>query len=969
MLNPSGKPTRLAKVAKETNVALATIADFLKTKDIEIEVKPTTKLDMAQYKLVLEHFKPDLLANLKVSQEEMPEAQKPTIALESLKAEEARKQAAREKEKADQEAKRQAEEAEIARAAELAALKAEKALQAKQEAEAAEAKAKSEPAKKEEKAEPKPEKEPETEDKDTKSSINVLGKIDLANLNTKNRPDKKGVKGGKIDAEERKRVERQIKENEQAEEKKAKAAAEKAKKDAADAPKEPSAPKEEHKTKVEKLSGPTVLGKIVLPVDKKPVRTPREDKRPKRKRIAKVDVNSAGRGTGGYQGRNPGGPGGARPPYRRGPGGPGGPGGNRNAPQLPMDEKAIKQQVKNTLAKLNAQGGKSKSSKNRRAKREVVSQRIEEQRRQQDAEQHVLKVTEFVTAGELASMMDVGSTEVVAACMSLGLMVAINQRLDAETLQIVAEEFGYAVEFISAEASEIVLEEPDTEENLQSRPPIVTVMGHVDHGKTSLLDYYRKTNVIGGEAGGITQHIGAYSIKLDDGRQVTFLDTPGHEAFTAMRARGAQVTDLCIIVIAADDSIMPQTREAINHAQAAEVPMVFAINKIDKDGANPEKIREELSAMNILVEDWGGKYQCQEISAKKGLNMDALLEKVLLEADILELKADSKKRAVGTVVESALDKGRGYVTTIMVQAGTLKIGDYVLAGTESGKIKAMQDEWGKKVTSAGPSMPLSVLGLSGAVSAGDKFYVLEDEREARQIATKRQQLQREQGIRTQKHLTLDEIGRRLAIGDFQELNIILKGDVDGSIQALSDALVKLSTESIQVNVIHKGVGPISDSDVLLATASSAIIVGFQVRPVASAKKLAEREEIDIRLYSIIYDAINDVKEAMEGMLSPEIKEEILGTVEVRETFRISKVGTIAGCFVTNGKVHRNSKVRIIRQGVVVHTGLLGSLKRFKDDVKEVGKGYECGLNIDNYNDIKEQDIIEVYKEVEVKAKL
>jgi translation initiation factor IF-2 len=961
MLNPSGKPTRLAKVAKETNVALATIADFLKTKDIEIEVKPTTKLDMAQYKLVLEHFKPDLLANLKVSQEEMPEAQKPTIALESLKAEEARKQAAREKEKAEQEEKRQAEEAEAARAAELAALKAEKELQAEEEAKAAEQKAVA--AKKEEKPEAKTEKEPETEDKDAKSSINVLGKIDLANLNTKNRPDKKGAKGGKIDAQERKRVERQIKENEQAEEKKAKAAADKAKKEADEAPKAPATPKEEHKTKVEKLSGPTVLGKIELPVDKKPVRTPRDEKRPKRKRIAKVDVNSAGRGTGGYQGRSPGGPGG-RGNFRKG-----GPGGNRNAPQLPMDEKAIKQQVKNTLAKLNAQGGKSKSSKNRRAKREVVSQRIEEQRRQQDAEQHVLKVTEFVTAGELASMMDVGPTEVVAACMSLGLMVAINQRLDAETLQIVAEEFGYAVEFISAEASEIVLEEPDTEENLKSRPPIVTVMGHVDHGKTSLLDFYRNTNVIGGEAGGITQHIGAYSIKLENDRQVTFLDTPGHEAFTAMRARGAQVTDLCIIVIAADDSIMPQTREAINHAQAAEVPMVFAINKIDKDGANPDKIREELSAMNILVEDWGGKYQCQEISAKKGLNMDALLEKVLLESDLLELKADSEKRAVGTVVESALDKGRGYVTTIMVQAGTLKIGDYVLAGTESGKIKAMQDEWGKKVSSAGPSMPLSVLGLSGAVSAGDKFYVLEDEREARQIATKRQQLQREQGIRTQKHLTLDEIGRRLAIGDFQELNIILKGDVDGSIQALSDALVKLSTESIQVNVIHKGVGPISDSDVLLATASSAIIVGFQVRPVASAKKLAEREEIDIRLYSIIYDAINDVKEAMEGMLSPEIKEEILGTVEVRETFRISKVGTIAGCFVTNGKVHRNSKVRIIRQGVVVHTGLLGSLKRFKDDVKEVGKGYECGLNIDNYNDIKEQDIIEVYKEVEVKAKL
>ena len=965
MLNPSGKPTRLAKVAKETNVALATIADFLKTKNIEIEAKPTTKLDIDQYTLVLEHFKPDLLANLKVSQEEMPESQKPTIALESLKAEEARKQEARDREKAAQEAKRQAEADEKARAAELAALKAEKEAQAKAEAEAKPVE-KAEPVKKEavseSKAEKPSEEEPAPAEKDVKGSINVLGKIDLANLNTKNRPDKKGAKGGKIDAEERKRVERQIKENVEAEAAKVKKDEQKAKKDAEDAPKEPSAPREEHKTQVTKLTGPTVLGKIVLPVDKKPVRT-REEKRPKRKRIAKVDVNSAGRPVGGgYQGRQTGPPG-SRPPFKRG-----GP-PNRNAPQLPMDEKAIKQQVKNTLAKLNAQGGKSKSSKNRRAKREVVSQRMEDQRRQQEHEQNVIKVTEFVTAGELASMMDVGPTEVVAACMSLGLMVAINQRLDAETLQIVAEEFGYVVDFVSAEASEIVLEQPDNEENLITRPPIVTVMGHVDHGKTSLLDYYRKTNVISDEAGGITQHIGAYSIKLKDERQVTFLDTPGHEAFTAMRARGAQVTDLCIIVIAADDSIMPQTREAINHAQAAEVPMIFAINKIDKDGANPEKIREELSAMNILVEDWGGKFQCQEISAKKGLNMDELLEKVLLEADILELKADPKKRAVGTVVESALDKGRGYVTTLLVQSGTLAVGDIVLAGTESGKIKAMYDETGKKVDKAGPSMPLSVLGLNGAVSAGDKFFVLEDEREARQIATKRQQLQREQGIRTQKHLTLDEIGRRLAIGDFQELNIILKGDVDGSIQALSDALVKLSTESIQVNVIHKGVGPISESDVLLASASSAIIVGFQVRPVASAKKLAEREDIDIRLYSIIYDAINEVKEAMEGMLSPEIKEEILGTVEVRETFRISKVGTIAGCFVTNGKVHRNSKVRIIRQGVVVHTGLLGSLKRFKDDVKEVGKGYECGLNIENYNDIKEQDIIEVYKEVEVKAKL
>lgn len=954
MLNPSGKPTRLAKVAKETNVALATIADFLKTKNIEIEAKPTTKLDIDQYTLVLEHFKPDLLANLEVRKEEMPEAQKPTLSLDSIKAEEARKQAAREK--AEQEAKAIADAEQKEREAAEASKKAE--------AEKAEAAKKAEEKPKEEKA-AKPEPEAKSEDTEkakeepkaeSKSSLNVLGKIDLSNVNNKSRPDKKGAK---MDSEERKRVEKQIKDKEKADsDAKSKEASDKKE---AEKPKEEKPEIEEHKTKVQKLSGPTVLGKIEIPVDRKPAKRV-EDKRPKRKRIAKVDVNAAGRRDSNFQGR---GAPGSRPPFKRG----GPPGAKRPEPNQPLDEQAIKQQVKNTLAKLNAGGGKSKSSKNRRAKRDSVSQKLEEQRRIDDHEQSILKVTEFVTAGDLASMMDVGPTEVVSACMSLGLMVAINQRLDAETLQIVAEEFGYQVEFISAQDSEIVLEEPDNEENLISRPPIVTVMGHVDHGKTSLLDYYRKTNVIGGEAGGITQHIGAYSVSLAEDKKITFLDTPGHEAFTAMRARGAQVTDLCIIVIAADDSIMPQTREAINHAQAAEVPMIFAINKIDKDGANPDKIREELSAMNILVEEWGGKYQCQEISAKKGLNMDDLLEKVILEAEVLELKADSKKRAIGTVVESALDKGRGYVTTLLVQGGTLKIGDIVLAGTESGKIKAMHDELGKKVSSAGPSMPLSVLGLSGAVSAGDKFYVLEDEREARQIATKRQQLQREQGIRTQKHLTLDEIGRRLAIGDFQELNIILKGDVDGSIQALSDSLVKLSTENIQVNVIHKGVGPISDSDVLLATASDAIIVGFQVRPVASAKKLAEREDIDIRLYSIIYDAINEVKEAMEGMLSPEIKEEILGTVDVRETFRISKVGTIAGCFVTSGKVQRNSKVRIIRQGVVVHTGLLGSLKRFKDDVKEVGKGYECGLNIDNYNDIKEGDIIEVYKEVEVKAKL
>ena len=581
----------------------------------------------------------------------------------------------------------------------------------------------------------------------------------------------------------------------------------------------------------------------------------------------------------------------------------------------------------------------------------------------------MLKVTEFVTVSEVATMMDVSVNQIISACMSLGMMVTMNQRLDAETLSIVAEEFGFTVEFVTADIEDAIEEVEDKAEDLLPRAPIVTVMGHVDHGKTSLLDYVRKENVIAGESGGITQHIGAYGVQLESGQKIAFLDTPGHEAFTAMRARGAQVTDLAIIVIAADDNIMPQTKEAISHAQAAGVPIVFAINKIDRPTANPDKIKEGLAAMNLLVEDWGGSIQSHDISAKTGQGVDELLEKVLLEAEILELKANPAKSATGTVVEAYLDKGRGYVSTILVQAGTLRIGDYVLAGKNSGKVKAMHDERGNDVAEAGPSTPVSILGLDGAPQAGDKFNVFEDEREAKQIAAKRTQLQREQSVRTQRHITLDEIGRRIALGDFKELNIILKGDVDGSVEALTDSFQKLSTEEIQVNIIHKAVGAITESDVLLASASDAIIIGFNVRPMGNARQIADKEEIDIRTYSIIYDAINDLKDAMEGMLSPELKEEITGTAEIRETFKISKIGTIAGCMVTNGKIFRNSGIRLIREGVVVFTGELTSLKRFKDDVKEVSKGYDCGLQIKNYNDIKEGDVVEAFQEVEVKKTL
>ena len=632
-----------------------------------------------------------------------------------------------------------------------------------------------------------------------------------------------------------------------------------------------------------------------------------------------------------------------------------------------VSDEEVQKQVKDTLARLTAKGTKSKGAKYRKEKREEVRERMNEEMEREEMERSVLKVTEFVTVSELATMMNVSPMEVISACMNLGLMVSINQRLDAEALVVVAEEFGFTVEFVSVEIQEAIEADADTEDELVARPPIVTVMGHVDHGKTSLLDNIRKTNVTAGEAGGITQHIGAYSVELN-GQKITFLDTPGHEAFTAMRARGAKMTDVAIIIVAADDSVMPQTVEAINHASAAGVPMVFAINKMDKPQANSDRIREQLSAMNYLVEDWGGKYQCQEVSAKKGMNLDKLLEKVLLEAEMLELKANPDRKASGAVIESMLDKGRGYVATIMVQNGTLRVGDVLLSGTYTGRVKAMFDENGKKVTEAGPSTPVQVLGLNGAPQAGDTFNVMDDDRSAREIANKREQLQRMQGIMTQKHVTLDEIGRRIAIGSFKELNIIVKGDVDGSVEAMSGSLIKLSKETVQVNVIHSAVGQISESDVLLAAASNAIIVGFQVRPSAAARKAAEKEQIDIRLYSIIYDAINEIKDAIEGMLEPVMKEEIVCSTEVLETFKISKVGTVAGCIVREGRMQRNTPIRVIRDGIVIYTGKLGSLRRFKDDVKEVTVGQDCGLNIESYNDIKVGDIIEGYEQVEVKRK-
>lgn len=920
----SGKTQRLGKAAGELNVGMSTIVEFLAKNGHTIESSPNSKIEPEQYELLRKEFAADQTLKEQSKMTTVVREKRETVSLRGLKEEET------------------VEEAPVAQPT-------------------PEVKVVETPTE-EPKSEPKPQQEevkttqetPQNDDSST--GVHVVGKIDLSAINNKTRPDK------------RKKEDTPVEKAPVAKPVETKAPVVEAKPVEVEKEESEDTPKEIETIRVErqKLSGPTVLGKIELPVEKpKSVGSSRPgDDRKKRKRIkpeggAQPNFNK-GPNTGGNQQGKPGNYQGKPGNFKKG-------GAPADRPQV--SEQDIQKEIKETLARLSSQGGKSKASKNRRAKRDDRAQRREQEQMEAELQEKVLKLTEFVTVSELASMMNVAPTQVISACMSLGIFASINQRLDAETIQIVADEFGYETEFVSADVQESIPQVEDTEEDLIARPPIITVMGHVDHGKTSLLDKIRNANIVAGEAGGITQHIGSYSVTMKDGRRLTFLDTPGHEAFTAMRARGAQVTDVAIIIVAADDDVMPQTKEAISHAQAAGVPMVFAINKIDKPGANADKIREQLSAMNILVEEWGGNYQCQEISAKQNLNIDALLDKVLLEADILDLKANPNKNAVGTVIESSLDKGKGYVTNMLIQAGTMHIGDVVLVGRNYGRVRAMSDENGKPLKEAGPSQPVSILGINGAPSAGDSFYVMDDEHEAKSIASKREQLYREQGLRTTKHITLDEIGRRLAIGDFKELNVIVKGDVDGSIEALTDSLLKLSTEEIQVNIVHKGVGAITEADVNLASASDAIIIGFQVRPSASARKLAEQEQIDIRLYSVIYKAIEELKSAMEGMLSPDIEEKVIGTAEIRETFEITKVGTIAGCFVTDGLIKRTSLVRIIRDGIVVHTGTLGSLKRFKDDVKEVKNNYECGLNIDKFNDIKIGDIVEAYEEIEVARKL
>jgi translation initiation factor IF-2 len=932
------KPVRLSKVAREFNLGISTVVEFLATKGIEVEANPNTKLDPATYGLVLSNFQGDKEIKEKAQRSAAAIQERESITLASAK-KRAQVKTEDEEPEIDLSQFRKSEAAPVVKRSTAAKPAAEKEV----------------PAKKTEAPQPAPPQVTETPEVSKKApeespaasatktvesqpeapEVNagpkVVGKVDLEALKPK-----KLVKSAKAEPKKG------------AEPTKAEAVAKAAAEESPAKEVKPAPEPEVVRAKAEKLSGPTVVGKIELPVERKRgAAKSNEDGKRKRVRVKKVDVAKAGAG--------------AKT-------GPGSTRGKRNEPKKEVSQEDIQKEIRATLARLSG-GKKSKSSKLRRQKRDAIQQRHEESSLQSQMEESIIKITEFVTVAELATMMDRNVNEVISACMTLGIMVSINQRLDSDTITVIAEEFGFEVEFVGAEVEESIVLEEDDEADLKSRSPIVTVMGHVDHGKTSLLDFVRKANVIAGEAGGITQHIGAYAVELDSGKKITFLDTPGHEAFTAMRARGAQVTDLAIIVIAADDRVMPQTKEAINHAQAAEIPMVFALNKMDRETANPDRIKQELAEMNILVEDWGGKYQCQEISAKMGTNVDELLEKVLLEAEMLDLKANPDKRAVGTVIESSLDKGRGYVTNVLVEAGTLRIGDAMLAGQHSGRVKAMFNERGQRVEEAGPATPVSVLGFDGAPSAGDKFNVFEDEKDARAIATKRQQLQREQGVRTQKTVTLEELGRRIEVGEFKELNLIIKGDVDGSIEALSDSLQKLSTEKVQVNIIHKAVGQISDSDVLLASASSAIIIGFQVRPSGSARKLAENEEVQIKLYSIIYQAIEEMRDAMEGLLSAKIEENIVGTAEIRETFKISKVGTIAGCFVTDGKIFRSSKVRVIRDGVVVYTGELGSLKRFKDDVKEVAKGFECGLNIDRFNDIKVGDVVEAYEEVEVKQTL
>lgn len=907
----SNKPVRLSKAAREFNLGMTTVVEFLASKGIEVEAKPNTKLDPETYALVKSNFQGDKEIKEKAQATSATIQERESITLASAKKRVVKKQEEDEPE-IDLSQFRKSEKAPVVKRTQPDKTVPDSAPKSKEDGPTEQTDDK------------------QTGEKSVATGPKVLGTVDLDALKAK--PKKKSAQ---------KKAEAAPEDNSKNEDSPAETKTQE--EDTLPASQEP----EVVRAKVEKLSGPTVVGKIELPAERKKTSTkPGEEGKRKRVRVKKVDVAKAG-GAGQRDSRSK---------------------SRRPEPKKEVSKEDIQKEIRATLARMGG-GKKSKSSKLRRQKRDAIQQRQDETDLQSQLEESILKLTEFVTVAELATMMDRGVNDIISACMTLGIMVSINQRLDSETITIIAEEFGYEVEFVSTEVEEAIVVEEDVEEDLVSRPPIVTVMGHVDHGKTSLLDFVRKANVIAGEAGGITQHIGAYAVELEGGKKMTFLDTPGHEAFTAMRARGAQVTDLAIIVVAADDRVMPQTKEAINHAQAAEIPMIFALNKMDRDTANPERIKQELAEMNILVEDWGGKYQCQEISAKLGTNVDELLEKVLLEAEILALKANPQKRALGTVVESSLDKGRGYVTNVLVEAGTLRVGDAMLAGQHSGRVKAMFNERGQRVDEAGPATPVSVLGFDGAPSAGDKFNVFDDEKDARAIATKRQQLQREQGVRTQRTVTLEELGRRIEVGEFKELNLIIKGDVDGSIEALSDSLQKLSTEKVQVNIIHKAVGQVSDSDVLLASASNAIIIGFQVRPSASARKLAEQEEIQIKLYSIIYNAIEEMRDAMEGLLSAKIEEKIVGSAEIRDTFKISKVGTIAGCFVTEGKILRSSRVRVIREGVVVYTGELGSLKRFKDDAKEVAKGFECGLNIDRFNDIKVGDVVEAYEEVQVKQTL
>lgn len=952
---------RLNKAVKEFNISMSRLVEFLQSRGFEVESNPNAQLEEAAYAALEAEFARDSeqrKASHEVVISKVPEEK---LEIEPKKPEVIKAKAPS-----------------IGEARVLGKIELEKP---KAEVPAVEPVIAPEEPKKEEIKKEEPKKEEPVE-------LKVLDKIDLSKIES-NKPKPSPKKEEKPKQEAPKFEKKELPKPEVKKE-------------------QPKAPVKEETTSVkfdepekiktvyQKLDGPKIVSTEKIDLSQFQTRPSKPDpnKKKQRKRINNGPAPTQGQNQQGQGGGNNNQQGGDKKPFNRdnnnrpnqGGGNNNQGGANRNRPHSPnykggghkgrekvmpveLSDEQIKNQIKETLEKLTNKGGKSKGSKYRKEKR-TYRREQDELQQELEAADRTLRVTEFITVSELASLMDVSATEVISACFSLGVMVTMNQRLEADTLTLVADEFGYKIEFADADLeAESEEEVQDTEEDLLPRAPIVTVMGHVDHGKTSLLDYIRKTNVIAGESGGITQHIGAYNVKLENGQRITFLDTPGHEAFTAMRARGAQVTDIVIIVVAADDDVMPQTKEAIAHAQAAGVPMIIAINKVDKPNANPDNIRQQLSGMNILVEEWGGNVQAQEISAKFGNNVDLLLEKVLLQAEMLELKANPNKYATGAIIEASLDKGRGYVSTVLVQAGTLRVGDYVVAGKNHGKIKAMLDERGRQLTEAGPSIPVTILGLDGAPTAGDKFKVYEDEREAKSIANKREQLQREQTIRTKKHLTLDELGRRIALGDFKELNIILKGDVDGSVEALSDQLQRLSTAEISVNIIHKGVGQITESDVLLAAASDAIMIGFNVRAGANAKELADREEIEIRTYSIIYAAIDDVKEAMEGMLSPEIREQVIGNVEIRETFKISKVGTIAGCMVLNGKVTRNSKIRLLRDGIVKYDGELESLKRFKDDVKEVTKGYECGLNIKGYNDIEVGDILEVYEEIEVKKKL